>query len=730
MSIEDTIKGLRNDNEIALKKQEKERNDFFAKFSEDREKLSEDLNKSRKATEETEKEARKNLQEERRLLAEEKKQNEKFARDKDIQIKQEKDAIEKQRIEVNKIEKEKGKTSLDFQVAENQLIRQREALVVSEQENQKRIESQNKKARELSEKQIELVDAQKKSSREFEQAKVDLAKTITESKAEERKEGRVDAKAGQVAGLVAGGTNLGLGTGMLIEEAKKTNQNINENEEILSLMKAEAEKQGLDINKNQKFLALSAKNDRMKMKLDGINAGRLSGMFKRFRASIPSREELKEQSRVFAGISGTLEGVAKGVGGFAKAAGTKTVGALGGLMGMIKGLMKGGLLIGALILFRQFINSPYFKQLISLIKETVIPALERMIKKLKPPIMEFINYLGKVLPGIFNAIFGEGGLFDNAVSYFEGVMELIKGIFTGDVDLIFGGIKKMFSSVVNAIDNIIKAILEFFGVENFSIIDKVKEIFTKIGNFIQGIIDNVVGVLRKIPLIGRFFKDEDAKKLGMTDEVEDSKDKGRGRGRGRGKGKGKKIPGKKYTKETDPTYEEDRAKLLKLREANPEDYNAFIKKNRIAAEYYELTPVQIKKRPSNPFAGQGQTAGGDTGGASIVDVQTRSEANRFAGRGRGGRSAKRSRDAKEFKEQQKLMNQSGVTMTGGQLDQDTREYLARTGPQLAIDQKKPPVIINAPTTNVDGSTKTESVTFMSPSNPDKTQMLVSEAADY
>ena len=99
-------------------------------------------------------------------------------------------------------------------------------------------------------------------------------------------------------------------------------------------------------------------------------------------------------------------------------------------MGMIKGLMKGGLLIGALILFRQFINSPYFKQLISLIKETIIPALERMIEKLKPPIMEFINYLGKVLPGVFNAIFGEGGLFDNAVSYFEGVMELIKGIFT------------------------------------------------------------------------------------------------------------------------------------------------------------------------------------------------------------------------------------------------------------------------------------------------------------
>ena len=106
---------------------------------------------------------------------------------------------------------------------------------------------------------------------------------------------RTQEKKEDVASLVAGGTNLGIGTNMLIEEAKETTRQMSENEDILSLMKAEAEKQGLDISKNQKFLALSAKNDRMKMKLDGINAGRLQGMFKRFRASIPSREELKEQ---------------------------------------------------------------------------------------------------------------------------------------------------------------------------------------------------------------------------------------------------------------------------------------------------------------------------------------------------------------------------------------------------------------------------------------------------
>ena len=658
-------------------------------------------------------------------------------------------------IEDERIAREKEtRARLDLLKDEKSLLREKKINAGKESiELRKQIKEKQKEKQKTGD--FKLIATIERLTRELEKA--EEAEKSVGSDLDKAREAIVDAARAQekkedVSSLVAGGTDLGIGTNMLIEEAKETTRQMSENEEILSLMKAEAEKQGLDINKNQKFLALSAKNDRMKMKLDGINAGRLQGMFKRFRASIPSREELKEQSRVFAGISGTLEGVAKGVGGFAKAAGSKTAGALGGIMGMIKGLMKGGLLIGALLIFRQFINSPMFQQLITLIKDTIIPAFQRMIEKLKPPIMAFVNYLGEVLPGVFNAIFGEGGLFDNAVSYFEGVMDLIKGIFTGDVDLIFGGIKKMFNSVVKAIDNIIKAILEFFGIENFSIIDKVKEIFTKIGDFIQGIIDNVVGVLRKIPLIGRFFKDEDAKKLGMSDEVEDSK-KDKGKGRGRNKGKtirddetGEVVKGDVFS---DPNLkinklneipadqekgmmskiEDSKKQLLKLRKEDPMMYNEFIARHRGIAKRFGLTPVVIGREKMNPFAGQGQTAGGDTGGASIVDAQERSEANRFAGRGRGGKAVKRSKDARAFKEQQKLMNQSGITTTGGQLDQDTREYLARTGPQLAIDQKKPPVIINAPTTNVDGSTKTESVTFMSPSNPDKMQMLISESAD-
>ena len=488
------------------------------------------------------------------------------------------------------------------------------------------------------------------------------------AKAQEKEEG--------VTGAVKGGMNLGLGTDMLIEEAKRTNESISANEEILSLMKAEAEKSGLDINKNQKFLALSAKTDREKLKLEGINAGRIQGMFKRISASIPSREELKEQSRVFAGISGTLEGVAKGVGGFAKAVGGKTKNALGGIMGMIKGLMKGGLLIAGLVAFRAFINSPYFQQMIDLIKNTIIPAFQRMIEKLKPPIMEFIRYLGEVLPRVFNVIFGEGGLFDNAVSYFQGVMDLVKGIFTGDVDLIKSGVKKMFTSLIDAFDNIVKGILEFFGVENFSIVDSIKGIYNKVKDFFVNISDKIGSIVNAIK---QFVKDKvDAFKSFFGFGGDDDEELGK--------------------------LNEDTGKPA---------------------------------RDNNPFAGQGQTAG-DATGASILETQNKRTEAQERTLDRKRKMEKRVKTQVISKEQRELRENLEKQRAEARLDEDrtiTGDKIAagsfdnRFEDKLAIDQSKPTSVI-APTTNVTNNSNTSTVSIMGPQNPDRGMTLAAEAADF
>ena len=485
-----------------------------------------------------------------------------------------------------------------------------------------------------------------------------------------------------VTGAVEGGMNLGLGTDMLIEEAKRTNESISANEEILSLMKAEAEKSGLDINKNQKFLALSAKTDREKLKLEGINAGRIQGMFKRISASIPSREELKEQSRVFEGISGTLEGVSAGIGGFAKSVGTKAKDSLGGIMGMIKGLMKGGLLIAGLLAFRAFINSPYFTMLIDLIKNTIIPAFQRMIEKLKPPIMAFIDYLGVVLPRVFNVIFGEGGLFDNAVSYFQGVMDLVKGIFTGDVDLIKSGVKKMFTSLIDAFDNIIKGILEFFGVENFSIVDSIVGIYNKVKDFFVNISDKIGSIVNAIK---QFVKDKvDAFKSFFGFGGDDDEKVGK--------------------------LNEDTGKPA---------------------------------RDDNPFAGQGQT-GGDATGASMLETQNKRTASQERVLVRKRKREERLSEIKgekvvvESQKQRVLRANLEKERAQARIDEDrtiTGDKIAagsfdnRFEDKLAIDQSKPTSVI-APTTNVTNNSNTSTVSIMGPQNPDRGMTLAAEAADF
>jgi len=463
---------------------------------------------------------------------------------------------------------------------------------------------------------------------------------------------------------------------MLIEEAKRTNESISANEEILSLMKAEAEKSGLDINKNQKFLALSAKTDREKLKLEGINAGRIQGMFKRISASIPSREELKEQSRVFAGISNTLEGVSAGIGGFAKSVGGKAKDALGGVFGMIKGLMKGGLLIAGLVAFRAFINSPYFKQMIDLIKNTIIPAFQRMIETLKPPIMEFIRYLGEVIPKVFEDIFGPGGFIDNAILALTGVFDFLKGIFTGDVELIKQGVKKIFTGVINAFDKALEAVLEFFGIENFSIIDSIVGIYNKVKDFFVNISDKIGSIVNAIK---QFVKDKvDAFKSFFGFGGDDDEKVGK--------------------------LNEDTGKPA---------------------------------RDDNPFAGQGQTAD-DATGASIMETQNKRTEAQERTLDRKRKMEKRVKAQVISREQRELRENLEKERAEARLDEDrtiTGDKIAagsfdnRFEDKLAIDQSKPTSVI-APTTNVTNNSNTSTVSIMGPQNPDRGMTLAAEAADF
>ena len=563
-----------------------------------------------------------------------------------------------------------------------------ERSLITDKKNTARLEKENLQKELAVAAQKMDIGGMEKLTREIEKAEEKIVKLRTSSEDLEKAQKAVadaskeEQKEQGVTGAVEGGMNLGLGTDMLIEEAKRTNESISANEEILSLMKAEAEKSGLDISKNQKFLALSAKTDREKLKLEGINAGRIQGMFKRISASIPSREELKEQSRVFAGISNTLEGVSAGIGGFAKSVGGKAKDALGGVFGMIKGLMKGGLLIAGLVAFRAFINSPYFKQMIDLIKNTIIPAFQRMIETLKPPIMEFIRYLGEVIPKVFEDIFGPGGFIDNAILALTGVFDFLKGIFTGDVELIKQGVKKIFTGVINAFDKALEAVLEFFGVENFSIIDSIVGIYNKVKDFFVNISDKIGSIVNAIK---QFVKDKvDAFKSFFGFGGDDDEKVGK--------------------------LNEDTGKPA---------------------------------RDDNPFAGQGQT-GGDATGASMLETQNKRTASQERVLVRKRKREERLSEIKgekvvvESQKQRVLRANLEKERAQARLDEDrtiTGDKIAagsfdnRFEDKLAIDQSKPTSVI-APTTNVTNNSNTSTVSIMGPQNPDRGMTLAAEAADF
>ena len=489
--------------------------------------------------------------------------------------------------------------------------------------------------------------------------------------------------------------NNSLGSDNGPTEEQSVNIKNNEPIQVIDVSQTENIKPDAPENMDEQLVEEARKNNSI--------MGKLTGMFKKIGNAIPSREQLKEQSRLFAGISNTLEKVGEGISGFAKSIGGKAKNALGGVFDMIKGLLKGGLLIAGLLAFRAFINSPYFTQLIDIIKNTIIPAFQRMIETLKPPIMEFIRYLGEVIPKVFEDIFGPGGFMDNAIGALIGVFDFLKGVFTGDVELIKQGVKKIFTGVLNAFDKAFEAILEFFGVENFSIVDSVVRIYNNIKDFFTGIgdstqqafIDVGTGIENIFMSVVDFF-------TGFTTKIFDSI-----------KGlinKGLSMLG------LDGLFGD------KVEESID---NATPPKNRNIP--FQQGEVQDTSDAPNVIETQNER----TASQERVLARKRKREERLS-------EIKGEKVVVESQKQRVLRANLEKERAQARIDEDrtiTGDKIAagsfdnRFEDKLAIDQSKPTAVI-APTTNVTNNSNTSTVSIMGPQNPDRGMTLASEAADY
>ncbi|MDQ0359700.1 phage tail protein [Breznakia pachnodae] len=116
--------------------------------------------------------------------------------------------------------------------------------------------------------------------------------------------------------------------------------------------------------------------------------------------------------------------------------------------------------------------------------ETIKPIVDWLIKTFGPILAEvfntFSNSFGRVFSGLLRTF---GGVFDGiksivagAVEIFKGVIEFISGVFTGDWDRAWEGVKGIFSGIINTLEGIFKTpINAVIGIMN-SAIDGLNEL--------------------------------------------------------------------------------------------------------------------------------------------------------------------------------------------------------------------------------------------------------------
>ena len=152
------------------------------------------------------------------------------------------------------------------------------------------------------------------------------------------------------------------------EEVQKGNeillagiQNAKDREKV----EEEYEKAHLDVNaKVNEGIISVAEGQKLNQKLTDERDEKLKGLIQPLQQSQEDRNDFK---RVMKNITGSLKGI-KNV--TMKAFGfldTVSMGALSTVGGILKGLFKGGLLLGALILLQKFIDSPAFESMIKII---------------------------------------------------------------------------------------------------------------------------------------------------------------------------------------------------------------------------------------------------------------------------------------------------------------------------------------------------------------------------
>mgnify|MGYP001200750283 CR=1 FL=1 len=230
------------------------------------------------------------------------------------------------------------------------------------------------------------------------------------------------------------------------ELQEKTREEIEKGNEILlsgiqnakdrDKVEEEYEKAHLDINARVSEGIISVtEGQKLNQKLTDERDEKLKGLIQPLKES---KEDKNDFKRVMKNITGSLKGL-KNV--TMKAFGfldSVSMGALSTVGGILKGLFKGGLLLGALILLQKFIDSPAFEKMIEIINK-VEKGIRAYIKSFEG--LTFEEGATKLKDDII-------GVVKKFVKSFATELAIGLGVLVGAIGLMFLGIKKVLGTAL------------------------------------------------------------------------------------------------------------------------------------------------------------------------------------------------------------------------------------------------------------------------------------------
>ena len=216
------------------------------------------------------------------------------------------------------------------------------------------------------------------------------------------------------------------------EEVQKGNeillagiQNANDREKV----EEEYEKAHLDVNtKVNEGIISVAEGQRLNQKLGEERDEKLKGLIQPLQESKEDRNDFKRTMKKITGFMGSVKNFVGKTFGLLD---TATMGTLSTVGGILKGLFKGGLLFGALVLLQKFIDSPAFESMIEIINN-VEKAVRAYIKSFEG--LTFEEGVTKLKKDI-------AGVVKNFVKSFATELAIGAAVLAGALGLFFLGIR-------------------------------------------------------------------------------------------------------------------------------------------------------------------------------------------------------------------------------------------------------------------------------------------------